>query len=75
MIPQHKLYLHENQYHQEPYYGLLYIQEPASTDYLQTVYNANSEANWGRWYWNSTDLQLNFNIYTTTWEISAIWLA
>ena len=45
MIPQHKLYLHENQYHQEPYYGLLYIQEPTSTDYLQTVYNANSEAN------------------------------
>ena len=27
----------------------------------------NSEANWSRWYGNS-------NIYTTTWEISALWL-
>ena len=28
----------------------------------------NSEANWSRWYGNS-------NIYTTTWEICALWLA
>ena len=60
----------------DPCYGLLYIQEPASTDYLQTVCNANSEANWGRCYGNSTDLQFIFKLqYNTTWQISALWLA
>ena len=68
MIPQHKLQLQENQYYQEPCYGLLYIQEPASTDYLQTVCNTIAkliEADGMETPATYNNL-LNYNIYTTT---------